>query len=145
MSQAEAAVDRFRSGLSCSQAVLSTYGEALGIDQETAKRLAAGFGGGIGRLGATCGAVTGAVMVLGLKFGSADGGDRQAKEKTYEQVREFSRRFQERHAHLDCRDLLGCDISTAEGHREAADRKLIATLCPEFVRSAACILEELLA
>ncbi len=66
MSRIENAVSRFAEGYNCSQAVLSAYAEQLGVDGETALKIAAGFGGGLGRMAETCGAVTGAFMVLGL-------------------------------------------------------------------------------
>ena len=134
----------FRSGFSCSQAILSAFAEQFGLDRDTALRIAAGFGGGMGRMAGTCGAVTGAYMVLGLKFGVTDAADRQAKEALYERVREFSRRFAARHGSTTCRDLLGCDMSTPEGLARVTQEKLPATLCPPFVQSAAEILEELL-
>jgi C_GCAxxG_C_C family probable redox protein len=141
MSRVEKAVSRFQSGNSCAQAVFSTYAEPLGMAGETAVKVAAGFGGGMGRMGHTCGAVTGAFMALGLKYG---GPESKAKEKTYELVREFASRFKARHGSLDCNDLLGCDISTSEGRQRIKQQKLHSTLCPQIVRDAAEILEELL-
>ncbi len=145
MSQVQTAVERFRNGYSCSQAVTSTYGAAAGLDHDTAVRIASGFGGGLGRLGGTCGAVTGAVMVLGLAHGGAQAEDRQAKEHVCERVREFARRFQARHPSLLCRDLLGCDISTPEGSALAAEKNLFATRCHDLVGDAAEIVAELVA
>jgi C_GCAxxG_C_C family probable redox protein len=126
-------------GFNCSQAVFSTY--AQGIDQETALKIASGFGGGMGRMGETCGAVTGAMMVLGLRFG-ADQPDREAKERVYARIREFADRFQARNGSTFCRDLLGCDISTPDGYEQA--KILFPTVCPKYVRDACEILEEML-
>jgi C_GCAxxG_C_C family probable redox protein len=145
MQRIEAAVASFQSGFSCSQAVLAAYADLFGMDRETAVRIAAGFGGGMGRMANTCGAVTGALMVLGLKYGATDATDRQAKEAVYERVREFSRRFAARHGSTVCRDLLGCDISTPAGVERARQGSLFTSACPKFVQSAAEILEELLA
>jgi len=142
MNRTEIALSRFAEGFNCSQSVLSAYAE--GIDRETALKIASGFGGGMGRMAETCGTVTGAFMVLGLKFGAASP-DREAKERVYGKVREFADRFKARNSSLDCRDLLGCDISTTEGHQAARDRNLTATTCPKFVRDAIEILEEMLA
>jgi C_GCAxxG_C_C family probable redox protein len=144
VNQIETAVSRFADGFNCSQAVLSTYADDLGLDEETALRIAAGFGGGMGRMGETCGAVTGAMMVLGLKFGNTSP-SREAKDQMYARIREFAERFKTRNGSLACRDLLGCDISTAEGHKAAAERGLFTTVCPKLVRDAAEILEEMLA
>ena len=143
MSQASEAVALFQQGCSCSQAVLGVFAEELGLPRELAFKVAAGFGGGLGRLGGTCGVVSGAVMVLGLRHGGTVAGDRAAKEETYERVREFVRRFQARHGSSVCRELLGCDLSTPAGLQRAKEQKLTATLCPYFVASAVEILQGL--
>jgi C_GCAxxG_C_C family probable redox protein len=139
----ETAVSRFAEGFNCSQAVFSAYAEDLGLDEKAALKIAAGFGGGMGRMGETCGAVTGALLVLGLKYGGTTP-DRETKERVYERVREFAARFKARHGSLACRDLLGCDVGTAEGQEIARRQNMLTTACPQFVRSAAEILEELL-
>jgi C_GCAxxG_C_C family probable redox protein len=139
----ETAVSRFAEGFNCSQAVFSAFAESLGIEETDALRIAAGFGGGMGRMAEICGAVTGALMVLGMKYGGTTP-DREAKERVYQQVREFAARFRARHGSLVCRDLLGCDISTAAGHQSAREQNLFTSRCPPFVRGAAEILEELL-
>lgn len=144
MNQIETAVSCFKQGFSCSQAILSTFGEQFGLDRETALKLAAGFGGGMGRMAGTCGAVTGAFMVLGLKYGTVSPEDKQAKELTYKKVREFAVRFKEQNGSVECRELLGCEISTSEGLQIVKKKELISTLCPKFVRDAAEILEEML-
>ena len=144
MNRADTAEALFRQGYSCSQAVLAAFSEELGLDRESALKVAAGFGGGMGRMAETCGAVTGAVMVLGLRHGSTRADDKAAKEKTYERVREFVARFKALYGAVACRELLGCDISTPLGSQQARDQQLTTTLCPQFVRGAAEILEKLL-
>lgn len=137
----ETALSRFAEGFNCSQAVFSSYAE--GIDEKTALKVASGFGGGMGRMAETCGAVTGAMMVLGLRFGGAIP-DREAKERVYAKIREFAERFKTGNGSLVCRDLLNCDISTPEGYEVAKEKGLLTTICPKFVRDAAEILEEML-
>ena len=144
MDNIERAVTCFKGGFNCSQAILSTYCESLGLDREMALRIASGFGGGMGCTGGVCGAVTGAFMVLGLKHGSATAGDKAAKELTYAQVREFRCRFEALHQHITCRELLGCDIGSAEGMKAAKDQNLFTTVCPKLVEDAAKILQEML-
>lgn len=139
----EQAVERFKNGFNCSQAVLSSYGEQFGLDCEKAFKVATGFGGGM-RMSDVCGAVTGAFMVLGLKYGNTTAEDKEAKAKTYEMVIEFTNRFEARNGSVMCRDLLGCDISTPEGNKEAQDKGLFSTICPQMVRDSAEILEEML-
>ena len=142
MSKAEEALTRFGQGFSCSQAVFATYAPELGLDQPTALRIASGFGGGMGCMAKTCGAVTGAFLVLGLKYGPSNT-DRDAKEAIYARVRQFAEQFKARNATLECRDLLGCDISTAEGLGHARESGLFKQKCPKFVQDACEILEEL--
>jgi len=150
MSNPESAVQRFTgaTGFSCSQAILMTYGPALGLDEKTAAKLGSGLGGGC-RTGEVCGAVSAACLILGLKHGptgpaTADHpADQAARAKTYSLVTEFMTRFQARHNHVRCQDLLGCNIATPEGMKSAQERKLFTVLCPNFVQSAAEILEKL--
>jgi C_GCAxxG_C_C family probable redox protein len=136
------AVDLFLNGLTCSQAVLTVFGEAYGLDTELAQKLGRPLGGGMGRLGRTCGAVTAAVLVLGI---AKDGEDKDAaKHVTFSSVQEFFRRFETLHGTTECKDLLGADVSTEEGMKKIQDEKLFTTVCPVFVRDAANILEGLL-
>lgn len=141
MSAAETAVQRFQQRHSCSQAVLATLAEPLDMDYETALKVASGFGGGMGRVGATCGAVTGALMAFGLKSG---GLEPEAKKETYGLVNRFVEIFRERHESLNCRDLIGCDLSTQEGRQQAKAKDTHGTICTDLVRDAAEIAEELL-
>jgi C_GCAxxG_C_C family probable redox protein len=141
MNHIDLALSRFAEGFNCSQAVFSSY--AQGMDEEIALKIASGFGGGMGRMADTCGAVTGAMMVLGLRFGGTTP-DREAKERVYAKIREFAERFKARNGSLVCRDLLGCDIGTHEGYEAAKERSLLTTMCPKFVRDAAEVLEEML-
>lgn len=142
MSRVETAVSRFAEGFNCSQAVLSAYVERFGLGDETALKIAAGFGGGMGRMAETCGAATGAFMVLGLEHGQASP-EPKAKEAVYARIREFADRFKARHGSLGCRELLGCDISTDEGVQRARELQFFTKTCPQFVRSACEILEEM--
>ncbi len=144
MSRVEEAVSCFSDGFSCSQSILSTYSTEFGLDREKALKISTGFGGGMGRLGGTCGAVTGAIMVIGLKYGRNTIEDMKSKEKTYKLVREYVDRFKEINGSTICNKLLDCDINTPEGARHAMDNNLFKTLCPDFVRSSAEILEQLL-
>lgn len=132
---------RFSAGFSCSQSVLAAFAPDLGLDAETALRVAAAFGGGMGRTGGTCGAVTGALMALGLKYGATRGDDKAAKERTYTLAREFIQRFEARNSGVACAELLGVNISTPEGQSAAREANLFKTVCPRLVASAAEILD----
>ncbi len=144
MNTGECAVANFKKGFSCSQSVLAAYCDQFGLGKELALKVSGAFGGGIGRMAETCGAVTGAIMVIGLKFGNITAGDIKTKENTYAVVREFVHRFKVRNYTILCRELLECDISTAEGMKHAQEQKLIPHCCPKFVQDAAEILEQLL-
>jgi len=140
----EKAVERFAEGFNCAQAVLLAFSTPAEIDPAAAAKLVSGLGGGLGRQGDVCGAVTGAILVLGLRYGAALAGDKVAKENSYRLVREFTARFQERHGAILCRELLGCDIGTPDGLAQAKERSLFGTRCPMLVRTAAEILEQML-
>jgi C_GCAxxG_C_C family probable redox protein len=141
MTREEKALACFEKGHSCSQAVLSAFSEGFGLSAEMALRVAGAFGGGIARMGEACGAVTGGLMVIGLKYGMTDAEDKQAKERTYEVAERFLREFSAKYGSIRCRDLLGCDVGTSSGAEQARSKGLFKTLCPGFVRHAAGILE----
>jgi C_GCAxxG_C_C family probable redox protein len=144
MSDVERAVGAFEGGFNCCQSVLATYGPRFGLKRELALKIASGFGGGIGHLGETCGAVTGALMVIGLKHGGTEAGDEKSSEKTYGLISQFLERFKARHGSISCRELLGYDISTPEGRQAIEEKGLFDNPCPNYIRDSAEILEEIL-
>ncbi len=144
MNRVEQAVSCFGEGFSCAQAVLATYGPQLGLERELALKVAGAFGGGMGCLGQTCGAATGAFMVIGLEYGKTQAEDEQTKEKAYSLVQEFIAEFQARNGSIVCNELLDCDISVPEEKMLAAEKGLFTTLCPKLVRDAAEIIEQML-
>jgi C_GCAxxG_C_C family probable redox protein len=138
------AMTLFQQGCNCSQAVCAAHASSLGLARDMALKIAAGFGGGLGRCGEVCGAVTGAIMVVGLKTGSVEATDAAAKEKTYALTQRVIGQFKERHGSILCRELLGCDIGLPEGRQHAREAQLFTTRCPLFVRDAAEIVSALL-
>ncbi|HVI95502.1 MAG TPA: C-GCAxxG-C-C family protein [Anaeromyxobacter sp.] len=144
-----AAVDRavslFDQGFTCAQAVLAAFAARHGLDEPTALKVACAYGGGIARSGEMCGAVSGALMVIGLAHGKASLADDSAKERTYALTREFWKRFREQQRSLVCKELIGVDIGTPSGAKMAAESGVFREKCPGLVRCAAQILEELLA
>jgi len=140
MSDVDRAEKLFRSGCACSQAVLGTYGPRFGLSENDAMRVSAGFAGGM-RMAGTCGAVTGALMVLGLAHCGDTCRTMEGRKAAYGAVVSFADEFRERHGSLACRDLLGCDVSTPEGAALATIRGLFRSKCPELVRSAAEMVE----
>jgi C_GCAxxG_C_C family probable redox protein len=142
-SRADGAAANIASGkMNCSQSVLTAFAEELGLETRLARKLALGFGGGMGRTGKTCGAVTGAYMVIGLKQDDLKAENTgQIKDEVYALVREFNKRFTAINGSVACKELLGCDLSTAEGVAAAREKKLFTTLCPKFVHNAVEVLE----
>ena len=144
MNKTEHAENKFNNGFNCAQSVLSAFSAGYGLDDLKALRISAGFGGGMGRTAGTCGAVTGAIMVIGLEYGAIRGDDKVSKEKTHQVVRLYMEEFKKRNKTLICKELLNCDISTDEGHKEALEKGLIKTLCVKFVKDSVEILEGIL-
>jgi C_GCAxxG_C_C family probable redox protein len=144
MSKVELAVSSFREDLDCSQSLLSTYGPEFGLSREIALRIADAFGGGMGRMGETCGAVTGAFMALSLRYGRSVIGDTQTRDRLYSMVVEFTNRFRIRNGSTVCRELLSNDIHTSQGLENIKAKDLFLILCPKYVQDAAEIVEELL-
>ncbi|OGN95398.1 MAG: hypothetical protein A2Z77_03970 [Chloroflexi bacterium RBG_13_51_36] len=144
MSKAKEAEKQFEKGFSCAPSVLSTYSEQFGLDEELALKIACGFGGGIGRMGRTCGAVTGAVMVIGLKHGQANAGDEESRQETHKLVKEFIDKFTALHGSIECRELIGYDLSSPAGLKAARESGVFEEKCHGLVYDAACILEDVL-
>jgi C_GCAxxG_C_C family probable redox protein len=144
MSKVDVAVQCFNDGFNCSQAVFSTYCDQLGLDPEVALKIACPFGSGMGRQAESCGAVTGAYMLIGLKYGKYNPEDKDAKEKCYQLVKEFTDKFNEIHGSISCKSLLKSDLSTPEGLQYIKDNGLWDKLCPIFIRDAAQLIEDLL-
>ncbi len=114
-----------------------------GVDRDAALRAACAFGGGIARTGSICGAVSGALIAIGLRYGRTRVEDEAAREKTYEVALELLGRFRQEHGSDMCRELLGVDIGTAEGREAAIKGGLFRSRCPELVRSAAHLVSTL--
>jgi C_GCAxxG_C_C family probable redox protein len=144
MNRIEQAVSCFQEGFCCSQAVLASYSKKFGLNRKKALKIAQAFGGGIAQTGQICGAVSGALMVIGLKHGRTKADDLEAKNTTYTLTKDFMEKFKAMNGSIICKELLGYDISTPEGMENSEEKKLFDTLCPDFVHSAVKIIEEIL-
>jgi C_GCAxxG_C_C family probable redox protein len=144
MRRREESLSCFSEGFNCAQSVLSTYSRQFGLDQAKALQLAGALGGGIAGTGETCGAVVGALIVIGLAHASTTGSDTIAKEETRTAARRFLAQFQSAHGSCKCKDLLHCDVGTPEGAERARAQNLFKTLCPVFVAGAVQILDTML-
>ena len=140
MSRSQHAVELFQNGSNCAQSVLRAFSAELGLPEETAQRIACGFGGGMCR-GEVCGAVTGALMVLGLRFGPRDAADSAAKEETCRLVEEFTGAFEGRCGSLICRELRDGEAPTAEEPETANTQGVFEDCCAGYVHTAAEMLE----
>ena len=138
------ALNLFNQGFNCSQSILAAFAKDYGMVEAQALKLATGLGGGMGCTARTCGAVTGAFLVIGLKYGSHKAEDKDSKARTYAKVREFIEEFQKKRGSIECKQLLGIDISSETGFAEARDRKLFKTICPRAVEEAEAILRKCL-
>ena len=136
MNYIDDAVQLFENGYMCSQAVFAVFSEDFGVSKSDALKIGACFGSGM-RKGEVCGACTGALMALGLKYG-------ENKQKSNEACEKFLDEFEKENGSYICRDLLGCDIRTEEGVKYAVDNNLFKEVCPKMVESAAKITEMLI-
>ncbi|WP_070000869.1 C-GCAxxG-C-C family protein [Cellulosilyticum sp. I15G10I2] len=132
MSKVQEALDCFKEGFSCSQAVFATYAKELGMDYETALKVSQAFGGGMGGMKRECGVVTGAYMVISLIHGRTRAEDAEARLKTFELVKTFHEHFREVHKSTVCGELL-------EGYEGNPH-----DLCGKYIETSCKILDDLL-
>jgi C_GCAxxG_C_C family probable redox protein len=142
MTGPDRATSLFKEGFNCAQSLLAAYGGDYGMSPDLALKVAAALGGGGGRTGETCGAISGAFMVIGLKYGSPESRNKEAGEKISRLTAEFLKRFRSRNSSLSCRELLGFNIGETD-HFNGRVSNIIAEKCPKFVRDSAEIIEEI--
>ncbi len=135
-------LDLFNNGFHCSQSVFGAFSEDFGLSRETALKISCPFGGGVAGYGKTCGALTGALMAIGLKYASADPADSEAKNLTRQKSRELIELFENKHGSSMCNDLVGFDRSHLVGAELAAKREVFHTTCPKFLETVVSFLEE---
>ena len=140
MTHKEKALELFAQRFQCSQAVLAAFAEEFGLTQKQALQIGACFGGGMCK-GEVCGACAGALMVLRLDGGYSEAGNMKSKDETNQRAIQFLETFAKENGSYICRELLGCDLSTAEGKRTALEKNLFTEFCPKMVASAVEIIE----
>jgi C_GCAxxG_C_C family probable redox protein len=143
-SKADLAVNIFNNGFNCAQAVLSSHSMEYGLDTEVAKKIAGAFGGGMVNNGEVCGAVTGALMIIGLKYGKHKEEDIVSKEKTNKISNDYINKFKKEFGSILCKELLKYDLSKEEEAKMARESGLFKTLCPIFVKKSVEIIEEII-
>lgn len=144
---AEAAKQLFLEGYNCAQSVLCAFADVTGYDIDTSARMASSFGGGLGRLRQTCGAVSGAALVLGILKGYDDPSDYEAKKRHYALVREFADKFKDRNVSINCGELLKLASLNSKSGGDPEKRSndyYQKRPCPQLVYDAALILDEML-
>ena len=142
--RSEIATTRFLSGYNCAQAVLDAFRDEAGVDEELALKITTGLGAGMGRKQEVCGAVTGGILVLGLRHGRGTTDDHSATERSYLRTRELMDRFAAKHGSCLCRQLLqGYDLATQEGLQRAKADDIINKVCRPCVQTVVEILEQM--
>lgn len=130
--RSDKAVELFKSGYNCSQAVFTAYADFFGIDKETALRVSSGLGGGVGRSREVCGTVTAASMLIGMKYGAVDGNDTESKKLCYEKVQQYIAEFKKINPSIVCRKLLG--LNEGENSHPSPDART-----PQYYKKRPCV------
>ena len=141
MERSKHAKSLFLSGYNCAQAVLLSFAQDLHYSQELAQKLAAGFGGGMGKTQHTCGAVTGAIMVLGIMNGERVNNNEDLKTNSYQSVKELMGAFTDAYGTTECSELTGCDLNTPEGSAKFQEEEIMERVCAGCVEKAVEIVE----
>jgi len=135
--------EMFENGYNCAQSVFFASLDKNQISEDAALKIATGFGAGMGRMQEVCGAVSGAIMAIGLKYGRGKNEDKNVSEAMYEKTRDLINSFEETHGSIICRELLeGCDLRTREGQKEFVDKDLFNKTCIKCVETAVKILKD---
>ncbi len=141
----EEVLKAFEEGYDCCQVVFHYWAEKLGLDGNLAYKISSGFGAGMLQ-GETCGAVIGAYMALGLKYGFCETGQKGEEQKVASIIKniEFRGKFLEKYPSSMCKELLEADFSTQEGMQKIKEKQLMTTVCPQLVADVIDILEEIM-
>ena len=143
MNHTDKAQEYFSNNFNCSQAVFTTFAMKMGLDEKLALKIATQFGGGA-RKGEMCGAVSGALMVFGLKYGHCHSENEEEKGRAYRISEDFMNRFIQKNGTVVCRELLGYDLSEPEDMKKIKELNLFKTTCTEMVRCATEIVDEMI-
>lgn len=146
MDRKERAKENFKNGCNCSQAVAAAYCDLFGMSVDDAMRVSEGFGGGMGRMRLTCGAVSGMCMLAGLKYSKANAGDVETRTKIYDTVQKMCREFEEKNGSIICGDLLGINKpkDSSPQPEERTEQYYQKRPCVECVGDCAALVEKYL-
>jgi C_GCAxxG_C_C family probable redox protein len=140
--KSEVVAEKFAKGFDCSQVVVEHFAEEVGLSKEVANKISACFGGGMSR-GETCGAVVGALMILGMRAGQYDENHMEQKEIMEAKREEFYKKFLEKYPSCICKNLLGYDITKTEELQKIVEKGLLTSFCPQVVTDVIEILEDM--
>jgi C_GCAxxG_C_C family probable redox protein len=139
------AIEKFKNGYNCAQSVFSVFAEDLNLSSDSALKIASPFGSGIAYMQETCGAVTGALMVIGLKYGRGINGTQKDKERAYDLSKHFMAQFKEKFGCVNCLQLMERhNMSTTEGMQKILELDLFRLKCVKHIEGAICITENIL-
>jgi C_GCAxxG_C_C family probable redox protein len=145
MNKSDKAIEYFRNKFNCSQSVFTVFGTDHGLSENDCLKIGCAFGGGMGRQQYTCGAVTGALIVLGMKYGKALNDQEEKKQNTYLKTREFFSAFEKLHGSVNCLELLNSlDMNNPEDNKKITDQNLFEINCEKYVSDAVNILEKIM-
>lgn len=144
-SRANIATEKFLNGYNCAQSILYAFRDESDLPEEVALKIACGLGAGMGRKEEVCGAVTGGILVLGMRHGRGSKDDRSATDITYLQTKKLMEEFAKQHGTYICRQLLnGCELTAEEGHKIFKEKDMKNKVCVPCIQSVAGILEEMI-
>jgi C_GCAxxG_C_C family probable redox protein len=144
MNQQDKALEYFRNEFNCAQAVFTVFGVEAGLSEDDCLRTSCAFGGGIGRTQGMCGAVTGALMALGLAHGKGKNDPDERKKITYQYAREFMTRFKDTNGSLTCLELLeGLSMNNPEDLQKIMEKQLFNIKCEKYVTDSVLLVGEL--
>ena len=139
----EKALEYFRQGYNCAQAVMLAFCDVMDMDEKTALKISSSFGGGIGRMREVCGAVSGMFMVAGMLYGYVDADDRDGKNNHYKRIQELAGKFKELNGSYICRELLkGVEYTTDHISAERTEEFYKLRPCERMVCDAARLMDE---
>jgi len=144
MNRSEIASEYMKKGYNCAQSIIKAYANEVGMKEEDAVRMASSLGGGVGRNGQICGAVSGAALIIGMKFGTTDPTNFQAKEEAYNKTNELLEKFSAENKSVLCKELIPYDMKNPEDLKKAREAGVFTKQCPLYVSSAGRIMESII-
>lgn len=145
MTRQEKTIHYFKNGFNCSQSVLTSFADETGLTEDDSLKVACAFGAGMGRQQLTCGAVTGAMMAISMKYGKGLNDEDSKKKASYEKIVVLFDEFKKLHGSTTCRDLVNnLDMNKEEDHQKMIAEKIFETKCRRYIEDAVAITEKII-